>query len=64
MTQIHLAPSGHQILTIFQTEMLEEHPVSVLDSILELLTTHRRLLEETYTSTASKITVADIEGAK
>lgn len=33
----HISPTGQQILTIFQTDRLEEHPVSCLDSALELL---------------------------
>jgi ABC-type phosphate/phosphonate transport system substrate-binding protein len=43
MERVHNRPSGHQILTVFQTERLEEHPLSVLDSAIALLEIHRRL---------------------
>lgn len=42
----HLNPAGRQILTLFQTDSLEEHPVSSLDSALELLAEHRRLCDK------------------
>jgi ABC-type phosphate/phosphonate transport system substrate-binding protein len=42
-TRVHTTPAGQQILTVFQTERLEEHPASVLDSAVALLETHRRL---------------------
>ena len=42
-TRVHTSPSGQQILTVFQTERLEEHPASVLDSAIELLAKHERL---------------------
>lgn len=44
LQRVHATPGGQQVLTIFQTERLEEHPLSVLDSALELLETYRRLL--------------------
>ncbi len=37
LKRCHISPAGQQILTIFQTDRLEEHPVSCLDSALELL---------------------------
>ena len=42
-TRVHSVPSGQQILTVFQTERLEEHPLSAMNSALDLLETHRRL---------------------
>jgi hypothetical protein len=44
-TRVHETPGGQQILTVFQTERLEEHPAAVLDSALKLMETHRRLCE-------------------
>ena len=44
MTHLHNNPAGKQVLTVFQTERLEEYPVSVLDSSIGLLETHRRLI--------------------
>jgi ABC-type phosphate/phosphonate transport system substrate-binding protein len=43
-TRVHATPAGQQILTVFQTERLEEHPASVLDRTFALLESHRRLL--------------------
>lgn len=42
-TQVHTSPVGQQIMTVFQTERLEEHPASVLDESLALLEKHDRL---------------------
>ncbi len=42
----HLSPPGRQIVTIFQTDRLEEHPVDCLDSALELLAQYRKLSGE------------------
>ena len=64
VTRVHLAPSGHQILTVFQTERLEEHPASVMDSTFELLATHKRLLGKVRTDTTRKTIVLDRGGAK
>ena len=44
LTRVHKKPSGQQILTVFQTERLEEHPASVLESAAKLLETHQKLL--------------------
>ncbi len=40
ITRWHLFPSGQQILMIFQTDKLEEHPISCLNSALEMLAAH------------------------
>jgi phosphonate transport system substrate-binding protein len=37
--------AGRQFLTLFQCDSMETHPVSVLDSALELLATHARLID-------------------
>jgi ABC-type phosphate/phosphonate transport system substrate-binding protein len=42
-----ISPAGRQSLTIFQTDGLEKQSVSCLDSALELLWEHQRLLGET-----------------
>ena len=41
-TNVHTTPGGQQILTVFQTERLEEHPVAVLESTIALLEKHQR----------------------
>jgi ABC-type phosphate/phosphonate transport system substrate-binding protein len=43
-TRVQDSPAGQQILTVFQTERLEEHPAAVLDSAFALLERHRQLL--------------------
>ena len=43
IAKVHQSPSGQQVLTMFQSERLEERPVVCLDSALELLVRHRRL---------------------
>lgn len=43
ITKVHLSPSGKQVMTMFQSDRLEEWPASCLESGLELLARHRRL---------------------
>ncbi len=45
ITQWHLTVAGKQCLTIFQTDSIEEHPISVLSPTLDLLAEHERLME-------------------
>lgn len=45
--KMHTTPAGLQVLTIFQCDKLEERPISVLDSAVELIAAHRRLLNAT-----------------
>jgi len=52
-TRVHTTATGQQILTVFQTERLEECPASVLDSALDLLTRHEQLLNGTNVTGAS-----------
>ena len=47
LQRMHQTPGGQQVLTIFQTDRLEEHPLSVLNSAFELMETHRRLCAAT-----------------
>jgi phosphonate transport system substrate-binding protein len=56
-TRVHTTATGQQILTVFQTERLEECPASVLDSALNLLTRHQQLLNQTNSAT---VTVASL----
>jgi phosphonate transport system substrate-binding protein len=44
--KVHGTLGGQQILALFQCENLEVRPVSVLDTALELLATHKRLCGE------------------
>jgi phosphonate transport system substrate-binding protein len=37
LTRIHSTVAGQQVLTVFQTDCLEEHPASCLDSAIEIL---------------------------
>jgi len=46
MGRLPETPAGQQILTLLQTERVEEKPLSCLDATLELLTTHQRLCSE------------------
>lgn len=43
LSHLYLNPAGRQILTLFQSDRPEEHPVSCLDASLKLLAEHRRL---------------------
>ena len=43
MTRLSETPVGRQILTLTQADRIENHPISCLDSALELLATHARL---------------------
>jgi hypothetical protein len=45
--RVHTTAAGQQVLVVFQTERLEEHPASVLDSALALLERHGRLARGT-----------------
>ena len=47
ITSWHQSPSGRQILTLFQSDRIEKHPVSCLDSALEILTAHKKLSGKT-----------------
>ena len=42
--KMHLTASGKQILTLFQTDRIEQKPASVLESARELIETRRRLI--------------------
>jgi ABC-type phosphate/phosphonate transport system substrate-binding protein len=43
MRELHQTPVGQQVLTIFQTEKIEEQPASFLNSTLELIETYEEL---------------------
>jgi ABC-type phosphate/phosphonate transport system substrate-binding protein len=59
----HTTPAGRQILTIFQTDSLEERPLACLDSAFELLATHGRLCGGTNAPPASpKVALEQPEG--
>jgi phosphonate transport system substrate-binding protein len=40
---LHQTMAGQQVLTVFQSEKIEDQPASCLDSALEMLATHDRL---------------------
>ncbi|MBI4661835.1 MAG: PhnD/SsuA/transferrin family substrate-binding protein [Verrucomicrobia bacterium] len=42
--KMHLTPSGKQILTLFQTDRIEQRSADVLESARELVEAHRRLI--------------------
>lgn len=46
------SPAGAQVLTLFQSGSLEAHPLSCLDSAVELLELHHRLCGATNSATA------------
>jgi ABC-type phosphate/phosphonate transport system substrate-binding protein len=43
LRDLHKTPAGHQVLTIFHSEKLEEQPASVLQSARDLLAESRRI---------------------
>ena len=45
LRDLHLSPAGQQVLTIFQSEKLEEMPTSGLQSALDLLARREKLRE-------------------
>jgi phosphonate transport system substrate-binding protein len=47
IVRIHATLAGQQVLTVFQTERLEERPTSILDKTFALLEHHRQLLAGT-----------------
>lgn len=42
--ELHTTAAGQQVLTVFRSERMEERPTSALQSALELLAEHRRLV--------------------
>jgi phosphonate transport system substrate-binding protein len=54
---LHQTVAGQQVLTIFQSEKIEDQPASCLDSALEMLATHDRLCLGT------NATAAEIQGS-
>lgn len=44
LRELHRTPAGLQVLTIFQSEKVEDQPASSMDSALELLAEHARLV--------------------
>ena len=54
-TRVHTSTDGQQILTVFQTDRLQEYPGSVLDSAFALVESHRRLLAGTNNPTATGV---------
>ena len=47
IVRIHTGVAGQQVLTVFQTERLQEEPASFMDGTLALLERHRQLLPGT-----------------
>lgn len=43
LLDLHSSPAGQQVLMIFRGEMIQEHPVSILQPTLDFLEEHRRL---------------------
>ena len=60
-TRVQDSAAGQQILTVFQTERLEEHPASVLSSAFALLERHRQLLGGTNSIPAHSASAAPDE---
>ncbi|MBI5385419.1 MAG: PhnD/SsuA/transferrin family substrate-binding protein [Verrucomicrobia bacterium] len=56
MAQLGESPAGQQILALTQAERLEDHPVSCLNSGLELLAKHQRLCAGINQTAAPKLT--------
>ena len=47
LLKVHTKVSGKQVLTVFHSERMEEHPASVMDSAIELMVNYRRLSSAT-----------------
>jgi ABC-type phosphate/phosphonate transport system substrate-binding protein len=43
LRDLHRTPAGLQVLTVFQSEKIEEQPAACLDSVLELMATYRKM---------------------
>jgi phosphonate transport system substrate-binding protein len=43
LRDLYKTPAGQQVLTIFQSEKIEDQPASCMDSALELLAAHDRI---------------------
>jgi hypothetical protein len=56
VTHVHNKTYGQQVLTVFQTERLEEHPKSLLNGTIMLMDTYRRLIENNNASSGSDTT--------
>ncbi len=46
LNSLKTTPAGRQVLTLFQSEDIVEYPVSCLDTALELIATHKRILSK------------------
>jgi len=58
MSRMNETPAGQQILTLTQTDQIQEQPVSCLDSALALLARHEQLCTGENISTSAKTTNA------
>jgi len=64
ISQWHLSVAGKQSLTIFQTDSLEEQPISCLDNSLNLLGEHKELTAKTGTRQAESSKTDSIGAGK
>ncbi len=44
--ELHTTPGGRQVLTVFQNSRMEKQPGSILDSTMQFLTEHQRLMKD------------------
>lgn len=45
LADLHTTAAGQQVLTLFTSQALEEHPAASLDSALDLIAKHKRLVQ-------------------
>lgn len=58
---VHSTLAGQQIFTLFQCDSLEVRPISALDSALDLLATHARLLRAARTAESAPLVARKVE---
>lgn len=63
ITRWHTSPAGRQILTLFQSDSLEECPANCLDSALQLLDACEKLRREPRSSVASS-SIIEVDAVK
>jgi hypothetical protein len=61
LRELHATPAGQQVLTLFQSEKLEERLASCLQSACDLLAAHNRLCSPINQATADQAVLARTE---
>lgn len=61
-TRLHTTPAGLQILTVFQTERLQEHPATALDNTLKMLADCEKLRSAAPSATPALVGMQPAQG--